>query len=298
MNVILGGGVVALFARDILGPSWHIIPVGRSLYYSFSPPLADNYIVRDEKTDEYFNFVSHPECIKNMFSIGGHLTQEMSVLNEWLSKKYKNDIPPQSVKYWNSHMNNFAYPGLINIYRDMQIKYQDEIIQNNNEGHLVKIDLSNREIHLSGKVIEYEYIINTLPLYAFLEIAKIDYHLPSLDLWCYHVRSETIDLEGATNVFIVDKAIEFYQVSKVGNIDYIFYAISEVQHPAVDFMSIIDKFDLVNETMIPKGIQCGSIPKIEMLKDGGIINVGSGVWDDCLDIGSVLLRLLKIKNTI
>jgi hypothetical protein len=296
MNIILGGGVVALFARDILGPDWQIIPIGRSIYYSFSPPLTDNYIIRDDITDRYLETVTIPEYIKNTLSVGGYLTQDDATLHEWLNKKYKGNVPPQAQKYWESHMGYFAYPGLNKIYAKYQEKYKGEITRNNNYGALSKIDVHNHTLTLANKTIEYDKLINTIPLYAFLDLADINYPLPSLDMWCYHIRSDTIDLEGATNAFIVDAAIDFYQASKVGNTDYIFYANAEVAQPGTMFMSIVEKFDLINETMIPKAIACGEIPRLEVLDSGGIINAGSGVWDDCLDIGSSIKRLLRMRK--
>ena len=45
MNVIFGAGVVGLIARHVLVGNWQIVPFGRSRFFSFNPPLDDNFMI-------------------------------------------------------------------------------------------------------------------------------------------------------------------------------------------------------------------------------------------------------------
>lgn len=298
MDIILGGGVVALFARDILGPQWKMVPVGRSLYYSFTPPLINNYIIRDDVTDRYLeNHKLVPECVKNVISMKGHLTSDVLMLDDWLAKKYGTNVPPHAKAYWENHMQYFVYPGLSKLYREMQLKYKDDISTGNELGQIKSIDVNSHIIYFNdGGGVEYNYLLNTLPLDAFFKLSNIQYDLVSRDMWCYCVRSEAIDLEGATTALIADESIEFYEATKIGNIDYIFYSTQEVEQPAVVFMAMLQKFDLINETMVPNAIACGRPPQMDDLGISSVINVGSGAWDDCLDVGSCIKRLHKMQK--
>lgn len=297
MNVILGGGVTALFARDILGPQWSIVPIGRSLYYSFDPPLDNNYIIRDDTTDDYLRGMSTPVFVKTVFSIEGHLLENDTFLNEWLAKKYGDNMPSQAPDYWKHHLGNFAYFGVTELYRKLQTKYRDELLENSKYGQVISMDLHNRLLKMDGGVIEYENLINTIPMHVILEKTNIQYSIDRRNMWCYHVRTRDIDLEGAMNALIVDPSIDFYQASKIGNEDYIFKSTSEVARPGAIFMAMFKSCELISETTVPDAIICGSVPQIPEFAAAGITNMGSGVGDDVLDLGSSLKRIIKFSRS-
>lgn len=297
MKIILGGGLVALLARDILGPSWTIIPVGRSMYYSFTPPLADNYIVKDTTIDDYMGQYTYaPIYTKTAFSVAGELTHNANIgIQQWLSKVYGDNIPPHADPYWRSHMEYFAYGDCCEIYRTLQDRYKDELIKNNEKwGKLITI--KDHIVNTNNGSVEYDSMISAIPLYSLLDLLGITINLPSKDLWCYHLASDAFDFEGATHVLVSDPHIDFHRVTQLDNNNYVFYSSMEIIRPAILFMAMAKKFDLIGETQVPRAIPCGPIANIQAIKDAGITCIGkTASWDDCMDIGSCCKRLLRLQ---
>lgn len=130
--------------------------------------------------------------------------------------------------------------------------------------------------------------------------------MPSRDMYCYHLRTSKLDWEGRTQLFVVDPQIEFYKASKLSKEDYLFYSTTQIDQPGKYFMSFIEKFELQGEICVPNAIPCGPIPEFSMLPDNHIYAMGSRAqWDDCLDIGSCIKRLInyggqapKVKTAI
>ena len=76
-----------------------------------------------------------------------------------------------------------------------------------------------------------------------------------------------------------------------------FFANGRINHPGRFFMQMIKDFDLIGETSVEKAIPCGDIPKLDALEDNDIKCAGSAaVWDDALDIGSCIKRLIGFKG--
>lgn len=301
MKFILGGGLVALLARDILGSSWSIIPFGRSVFYSFGPPICDNYIIKDAVIDNYMDqFSLIPLLIKNSYSIAGQLTQSPDLgLDSWLNKVYGTMQPGQAEPYWRSHSEYFGYGDCLHMYRSLQAKYLDEILTNQDKfGKVVKAINNHCILTDTGIEKEYNEIISTIPLPKLTTMMGLKYEFPVRDMWCYHVRTNW-DMEGATHIRIADPHIEPYKVTKVTDIDYVFYSTQQIVQPGRYFMGLLgDKFELIGEIQFDEATPCGPIPELPEMITADISLMGSrAIWDDCMDIGSNIKRLIRKANS-
>lgn len=294
MNIILGGGLIALIARDILGDDWKIIPMGKSLYYSFNPPLADNYVIKDDAIDNYMDqFTLIPVYTKLAFSIAGQLTHNPAIaLDPWLQKVYGPEIPPQTPGYWRRHLEYFSYGDCADINARLQQRYMGELVSGEEKfGKATAI--SDHRITTTKTVLEYDNIISTIPLPALMKMLGYGVNLPSKDLYCYHLRTDW-DFEGSSHILVADREIEFYKVTKINQVNFVFYANKQIMQPGRYFMGFLKKFDLIGEVHLPEATPCGPIPDFQHVKDANILPVGSNAaWDDCLDVGSCIKRLLK-----
>ena len=299
MKLILGGGLTALLTKDILGPDWTIIPIGKSRHYSFNPPLTDNYIQQDETILEYIKqFYVIPLLYRIGYSYAGHITFNHAVaLNKYLTKLYDENVPPHAGAYWSSRTDHFGCGDCFDIYRTLNTKYESEILANNLKyGKPIKIK-DNVLTTSTGSNLEYTQIVSTVPLYALLEWNGISgLELPSKDIYYYHIRTNDIDFEGATKLLVVDSEIDFHEAVMLNKENYIFKSCKRIEYPGRYFMQFMKKFELIAETSIEKSVCCGPIPNIPELKAANIVCIGkSAVWDDCLDLGSVCKRLIKMR---
>lgn len=297
-NIILGGGIIAMLARDILGDSWTIIPMGRSRFYSFIPSLADNFIISDSTTSDYINqFAALPIIRKIGYSFNGEiLFNNRLILNDLLNKLYHDHIPPHVHAYWSGRDIITTIGKCTDIYRELQNRYKNELLNNTNKyGYVDKI--INHTIYTTeGIAIEYDRIINTIPQNAMLGICKHDIKLPALDTWYYHLRTEDLDLDNSDITYVIDPHIEFYKVTRLDAINYLFQSHKQIEQPGNYFIPFINKFDLIGETMIEESVPCGPIPNISLFEDLDIVNIGSlATWDDCLDTGSCIKRLINLN---
>jgi len=296
MKIILGGGLIGLIARDILGSDWIIIPIGRSRYYSFDPPLADNYVVRDDLIDEYMREYTIVPCLYRIgYSYGGQILFNTTIpLSPYLDKLYGGNVPPHASSYWGNRIDLWGYGNCIDMYMRLQEKYKDEILNNNNI-YGVPSKISDHTI-TANKQFEYDEIISTVPLPALLGWMNVSWpELKAKDVYCYHVRTDCLDFEGATHLFVADPEIEFFKASMINKQNYIFYAQKKIEQPGQYFMGFMKRFELIAETSVPESICCGHIPAISDIDDADITCVGSSaVWDDCLDVGSCIKRILKL----
>lgn len=305
MNVILGGGLVALLARDILGPEWVVIPTGKSRFYTFSPPIAEDYIIRNPEVDEYMNkYSAIPTIHKIGYSCRGAISFEPSIVSGmYLSKLYKSYVPSHAAAYYNGLRSFASYGSCSELYRSLRAKYKSELQDNNAKYGVVKNIKSGDGL---GSVVTTDTgiffagsIISTVPLHALLAWLGITHKLVHENEYYYHVRTNCLDFEGATQLFVSDREIDFHKVVMVNKMNYIFYSTKRIEYPGQYFMKFMAKFDLIAETSVEKSVCCGDIPQIKELSQNCITCVGStAVHDDCLDISSCVLRLLRFKNKI
>ena len=302
MNYILGGGLIGLLARDILGPEWKIIPYGRSIFYSFYPPVVDNYIIRNSDIDDYMSrHAILPVYVKNAYSMSGSLLYQHNLcLRNWLYKVYGLQVPPHADGYYRSTNEYFVYGDCVEINKKLQTTYLSEIMGAKENIGTQVTDIRDGVITTDKDIkLPYDKILSTIPLSQLLKTVGVTYNLPSRDLWCYHIETDKLDLEKNTHVRIVDEAIEFFKATQVSKTTYIFYSTKQIIQPGRLFMSLIPgEFKLVAEVQIKEAIPCGEIPFIKELNDNNINCLGSlASWDDCLDVGSCIMRLVK-RNAI
>jgi hypothetical protein len=295
MKVILGGGLISLLARDILGDSWTIVPIGRSRFYSFNPALIDNFIVKDEVTDKYMQqHAVIPYLHRVGYSYGGQLLFSTNLaLAPYLEKVYGGKVPPHARPYYENRIDFWTSGNCVDIYSSLQAKYKDEIL-GNAEKYGTPQNINNHVITTDKGKFEYERMISTVPLDVLLKWTDISWvDLPSRDLYFYHVRTSDLDFEGATQLLVVDPETEFHKAIMLNRLNYVFQSCAQIEYPGQYFMGFMKNFELVAETMIERAISCGPTPKIDELDTADIMCLGSSAWDDCLDVGSSIKRLLK-----
>jgi len=304
MRYILGGGLIALLARDILGSGWTLVPIGKSRFYSFTPPLADHYVLRDDVIDAYMKKYSFiPLIYKTGYSYGGPITYNTKMaLPIWLKKVYGDKIPDHASAYWSRKIEHFGYGDCIAIYRELQQKFAEEI-RNNAAQYGKPVSIANHTITTdAGARLPYERLISTVPLTALAKWMGLSLDLPTKTEYYYHVVTNKLDFEGATTLHVVDPEIEFFKVRMLNKTNYIFHALNQIQYPGRYLQVFMPEFELIGETSIEGAICCGSMPNmptvlqpdIAKLKAEDVVCMGStAVHDDCLDVGSCIRRLIK-----
>lgn len=300
MKVILGGGLVALLAKDILGSDWTILPIGRSRFYSFNPPLADNFVVRDDDISRYMDkWTVMPIMHRYSYSFGGEITFSTQIaLRPYLEKLYGNNMPPQAFAYWKDRIDFVGYGDCMYMYQTLHDQFKNEIFNNDDKyGRPTKIE--DHIIFTDKTQIEYDQIISTVPLYALLEWLGVNWiELPSIDQFYYHVRTDCLDFEGATVMMVADPEIEFHRAYQVNKLNYVIQSSDQIKQPGNYFMQFMKRFELIAETSIERALCCGPIPNINEIDNADIYCIGSSaVWDDCLDIGSCIKRLIKFGES-
>jgi len=299
MKVILGGGLVGLLARDILGDGWTVIPIGRSRFYSYTPPIMDDFIVRDAVIDEYMEpFIVVPIIYRYGYSYAGQILFNTAVaLRPYLNKLYRSNVPPHAEAYWRNRIDVFGYGSCIEIYRRLQARYSGELV-NNNKLYGVPSAISDHIIRTeTGQHLDYERIVSTVPIQVLLGWLGIDVKLPSRDVFYYHLKTDDFNFEGATRLFVADPEIDFHSVYCVGRNNYIIESCKRIELPGSYFMNIdgLNKFDLIAETHSENVICCGRMPQYTQVGQADITCIGRhAVWDDCLDVGSCIKRIIKL----
>lgn len=299
MKVILGGGLVALLARDILGPDWTIVPVGKSRYYTFNPPLTDNYVVVDPSIDDYMRqFAVIPILHRVGYSYSGQILFNTALpLSRWLTKVYGGNVPPHANAFWKNRIDFFGMGNCIDMYATLQAKYKDEILANHEKyGKPTKI-AEHTITTATGVKFDYTKILSTVPFPVLSEWMDLGIAVPGRDEYFYHIATDQLNFEGATTLHVVDPEIDFYKVRQLNKTNFIFHSCTKIEYPGRYLMTWLPKFELVAETVIEKSICCGpDMHDIQELKDADVACMGShAAWDDCLDIGSCIKRLIKMR---
>ena len=112
-----------------------------------------------------------------------------------------------------------------------------------------------------------------------------------------HIETDDLDFEGINQVLVADNMFSFYKVTNVAPGRYLIYCHEEIPNPGIYFMSIIQKFDILDGTSIEGAIPIGTIPKLDAIEQFGIFCTGSSAqWDWCADVGSNILRLLRYSQ--
>lgn len=298
-KIIFGSGIVGLLAKEILGDDWKIIPFSRSRFFSFSPALDDNYIIRDEKIDDFM--IDHLKAApkhfyKISYSIGGQLESYSAPFCEtWLNKIFGPDAPPQAAPYMKSRTTFFIYDIRINeLYEALQNKYQKELEAN---ADLAVDEIGDHHFTSHGTRHDFDVAINTIPFGRIIKLCGLNMTLETKQVWYYHIATPDLDFEGANQVLVVDPEFVFYKVNNVAPNRYIFHCLQDVPVPGPYFMQFMARFDLLDGTTIAEVIPVGTKPSPKQLRQLGVLCVGAHAEHDwCADVGSNIISLLRIKS--
>lgn len=300
MNYILGSGLVAFVAKKMY-PNYEIIPVGKSRYYQFDVATCDDYIFCHDNVDDIIKSIvgsSTPIMFKRAISHAGALTfnLESPFIDAWVEKTYNGDAHPYTkvaIK-----QDGFVYNhSCIDIFKQLEqpsINSCKEFIVGQEK--VVKIDFQNQLIITNKRHIEYNKIINTVPLDYLMTLMDVDNELQSLDLHTYIVESDNIDFEGATELLIVDQEIDFHKCTFLGNSRYQFYTTKDISDISSYLQLMLSKFHIVSGTCVKKAIPIGDTTNFDKIP-GNIVCVGSNAqWNDGIDMSSCIRRLKKIDS--
>lgn len=299
MNYILGSGIIGLMARHLLGPSWKIIPFYKSRIYSFKPALCDNFIIHDDRLNNIMSEFDVPNS-KYSYRIGqsylGQITQSDSLCEQWLNKVYKDAPPPHAIHYWKNRLNISVYNAKINdIYDKLLVKYLPEIKQETQKGLVTKIE--DHKIFRSSEISDYDKIINTIPLDALYKILGHNQHLPSRPIYYHHIATDSLNFEGMQQLLVVDRSIPFFKVTNLQQHRYLFYSLEDIPNPGIFYMNYLNRFDILEGTMLDSAIPMGPLPNNSICNKNDITCIGAyASWDWCLDVGSCILRILNLCN--
>lgn len=304
MNVILGSGIVGLLAKIILGKDWKVIPFYKSRFFSYNPALDDNFIIRDERIEEFINELNKQLnnilktkyfMYKKGYSMGGEIVKQhdKEIRYAWLYKIFGNEIPPQSEAYLDNKLGFFVYDLRVNqLYERLMSLYLDELKANAAEGQLSEI--GDHYYVINGKKYAFDKMVSTIPLNALLTLRGQKLNLSSKTIHYIHLETDSLNFEGCNQLLVVDPIIDFYKVTNIAPNRYLFYCHNEISNPGSYLMNFMHNFEIIDGTSIADVIPCGSTPKLDQLENSDIFCVGSSAqWDWCMDISSCVLRLLK-----
>jgi len=299
MKFILGSGLIGHIAKDIY-PEYEFIPFGRSRFYSYFPPLGENYIVANSKIEEYIskfsNILPTTRFFKRGFSIAGEITYADWASDLYIAKLYGNQ--PIAKKLLAKSVFGI-YSGITptTLFMELSRKYiKDTLSDLNKYGDLNSIDLNNHLIHTSTGTFEYDDIISTIPLDVLLQYTGAKHTLKSRTGYLYMVETSSLDFEGADELLVCDEHFDFYSCTNLDGNEYIFRSFSELNH---DYLgAFMKEFKMVNSTKIDGYIPVEKPPDLSWLIDQNILPVGSlARWDDFYDVSTSILTLLNFGRT-
>lgn len=299
-NIILGGGVVGLIAKKLLGDDWTLIPFGRSRFYSFVPALADNFIIRDPKIDDVVEYLGgKPKYLyKIRYSLNGDIFDyTLPACDVWLNKVFAGDPPPHASAYLKSRCNFTIYDLRVNeLYTALQNEFKDHIVEQDNLG--LPTEVGDHYFIRNGERYEFEQCISTIPLNALLKLCNSNMQLDANPCWIFHIQTEHLDFEGCNQLYVVDEAFDFYKATNIGPDRYIIYCNKEIYQPGPYFMRFMRRFDMLDGTVIPDAIIQGPKKDLKELNKLGIECIGSyAEWDWCADVGSCIMKLLRYRQS-
>jgi hypothetical protein len=296
VHYILGGGIAALLAREILGPTWKIIPFGKSRFYTLNPPLEDDFIIYSDKFKDVDILQGYDVVfMKRGFSFCGELIYNATpmVLTPWFEKmgmEY-NDTKAQIYRT-EAPIYNVSCGKL---YKKLLSKYRREMVENTKLGQVNKI--ADHQIITDKATLDYDKVISTIPLDAMC--GHLGCGMPKYRTVYYHlVASEGIDLEGCSQVLVCDREFDFYKVNKIMPNLYMFYFITPIPDIHVYLSAFVSDFNVVNSTSVPDAVPFGDTGDVmQKCRDEDIIPVGDGAEHDYfMDVSSTINLLLKLKD--
>lgn len=300
---IFGSGIVGLLARHILGPEWKLIPFKRSRFYSYTPALADDYIVVAPEIAPILaelGFMPQNKRYVRAFSYNGELIfSEQSFVNGLYNKKlFGENIHPAATTLTKTDFYTYK-TSASDLYTRLLDMYVSEIKTNSElYGDVESIDASNHTVKTNKTQLEYSKIVSTIPLDALCNYVGQPKDLPSIDVWYYLVKAPTLNFEGAYDVLVVDKPFDFFKVTHVAPQTYLFSCLANLGNPRAYLGAFLNNnCEIQRQTQIAKAIPAGMPPDLGFLTD--IHPAGChGQWDAFMDVSSSIRRILKLKSNV
>ncbi len=301
-NVIFGSGIVGMVAKKVLRGNWTIVPFSKSRFYSHFPPLADNFISVDKDIDLLMKDLTGNTDVhfyRKGFSVNGELVTNFdgAVCGALLHKMFGNRIPSQSIPYMKNRMTMPVYRTRANeLYLKLQAEHQQELVSEAGLGQVTEI--GKHYFVRNGVKQEFDHAICTIPLPVLMGLMGLESQLTALPEHFVLVRSSKIDLEGCNQVFVADRELLFYKVVNISKGFYVFCSLVDIPNPGAYLMPIVGLADIVDGTMIDNAVPSGDMPDLGWLVEYGISCVGSyALWDWCADVGSNLLKLVRVSSS-
>ena len=304
-SLIIGSGLIGLFAKEMIGGN--ILPFNKSRYFSFTPSLADDFIKCDSDIDGIVNNLhrSIPIFHKLAFSLKGTLITEpeATIVEAYLNKAY-NGSPPFLADVMMKKMGFFTHGTSCGKLYELLLRKHNQNIHDSvgKYGRLLKIKPHVAVCERAN--IEFDTAISTIPLDVLCKLAGISVELHSGPIYYYHIKTGALNFEGADQVLVTDQHIDFFKVSKISDIDYVFWSPREIEMAHSYFGAFMNKFSLDNITHIQNVIPFPKEPHSKppdldwLWNDYGIHCVGSNAqWDDLMDVSSCLKRLQRLAKT-
>lgn len=314
-NVIFGSGIVGLIAKKVLAGNWTVVPFGRSRFYSFNPPLADNFITSDKDLDPLVKDLcgdTRTFTYERAYSKGGQLVSEHdpAVCTEWLNKIFSLQggrlsgstgggelVPGQALAYMGKRLSFPVYGARVNqVYQQLQNEFGTMLKAEAAKGQVTEIG-KNYYVR-GGQKHEFDRAVSTIPLDALLDLMSMDNsRLTYADEHFVLVKSSNIDLEGYNQALVVDAMIDFYRVTNIAPQLYMFCFLNDIPMPGNYLMPIIGAAEIYEGTRISKAIPTGPTPDLSWMDEYGIACIGSyAQHDPFADVGSNMLKLVRMAQ--
>lgn len=302
-NYILGSGLISFIAKELF-PSYEIIPVGKSRYFRYEVATCDDYIICNDKIDDFMKDMSIksqvqfiPMFFKRALSVEGQLifNKHPAFFKNWEYKLYNdngNELCERLTKmefftYNLSSTQLFGY--LENKHKQ---SFKEFVVKND---RLLNIYTENKRIITKNQILEYDNIISTIPLNILCKYCSMDVDLESIDLHTFVLETDAIDFEGASELLVVDQGIEFYKCTKIGKRAYQFFSNHEISNLGQYMSLVLKNFNLLSGTVVKFAIPLGDPNYYKIFNNYGIHCVGSNAqWDDMMDVASCIIRLQNL----
>jgi len=297
MKIILGSGIVALLANKFIPGEKLLIPFKRSRFYTYNPPLDENYIITSSKIEEAVRDIGASRSVKHSraFSIAGQLIfKDTPVASDPFASKV---FGPEELR--NPKMDCSIYDITArDVYMQLEQENLEEIKQFPVKyGDLINIDIDNHLVNTTESSIEYESLISCIPLYSLMELCGKEVNCQSRDVWYYHIITNNLDFEGADEVLVADPEIDFYRVTQVTKSpnSYLFECLKEILTPVPYFSAFLpDKFMLYNTTVVPNVIPSNQVSTLK-LENENVYCIGkTAQWDNFMDLSSCINRIIRV----
>lgn len=300
-NFIIGSGLIAFLIKEIL-PEYTIIPIGKSRFFQYNIPTCDDYIFCTDTTDKFIKSISsklnsnvQPILFKRSISYCGEIihNKHQRFLDMWSNKIYNKNIDFERFKF-EGFVYNISSGDIFKILEQEHKNSFYDFIKENNK--LLSIDIDNKIIHTKNCSLQYDNIINTIPLDVMFKFCGLqEYEFESKDLHTFVLKTDELDFENSSELLVVDDSIDFYKCTRIGKNIFQFYSTIDITNITQYMNLMVKNFDLLSGTAIKNAIpiSCDTAD----LSKYDIISVGScAQWDDLIDISDCIEKIKKLRN--